>query len=556
MLAVAFMACLSGGSWAGELSALSEAYENGELDREQYYMYQLQSIFEPEKLPAQFSSEVSDPERCGTPILMEVRQLWDTFSEEFRAAAAPLFVRPNTQFQYVSPDGYFKLHYDTLTGMETPPVPTEDLDMDSIPDFIEAMAIFADSAWRQIVNNFGYVKPPLDGSLGGDSLYDIYFDQFQYYGVTNGDFAGDSAWDDWASHIVLNRSFEGAGFGPNQDPEGSTIGCMKVAIAHELFHAVQFYYDAYLALWWAEQTAVWMEDQVYPQVHDNYNYFEHFWPVPEVSLIEQLYALHMYGAFVWPQFLTQHVDYDIVKAVTEGMAYPTSSLITVLQNMLAANGTTLNAEFREFLYWNYMTGDRDDGLHYVDAENYPPIDIMRRHYVVPAYQQSSFAAPYNLGSNYIEVMNDSNYVAILVFSMDTAYSAPWGLSYITIDTGGACQYLQGSVTPNGKGRVFVPYFQGYHSAVFIPYVKGTAVGGPYGMVYDVYFRSYGDANDTGEVDIDDVVWIIAYIFSNGPASNPEAAMDANCENGVDIDDVVHLVAYIFSGGPPPCGMDR
>jgi hypothetical protein len=48
-----------------------------------------------------------------------------------------------------------------------------------------------------------------------------------------------------------------------------------------------------------------------------------------------------------------------------------------------------------------------------------------------------------------------------------------------------------------------------------------------------------------------VVYLIAYIFSGGPAPVPYAAGDADCSGDVDIDDVVYLIAYIFSGGPPP-----
>lgn len=65
----------------------------------------------------------------------------------------------------------------------------------------------------------------------------------------------------------------------------------------------------------------------------------------------------------------------------------------------------------------------------------------------------------------------------------------------------------------------------------------------------------GDANESGTVDIDDVVWLIAYIFSGGPEPMPYLAGDANCSEGVDIDDVVYLISYIFSGGPEPCDPD-
>jgi hypothetical protein len=62
----------------------------------------------------------------------------------------------------------------------------------------------------------------------------------------------------------------------------------------------------------------------------------------------------------------------------------------------------------------------------------------------------------------------------------------------------------------------------------------------------------GDANGSGGVDIDDVVYLIAYIFQGGPAPQNEICCgDANGSGGVDIDDVVYLIAYIFQGGPAP-----
>jgi hypothetical protein len=61
-----------------------------------------------------------------------------------------------------------------------------------------------------------------------------------------------------------------------------------------------------------------------------------------------------------------------------------------------------------------------------------------------------------------------------------------------------------------------------------------------------------DANMSGEVDIDDVVYLINYIFISGPPPDPLESGDADCSGDIDIDDVVYLIAYIFSGGPEPC----
>ena len=65
----------------------------------------------------------------------------------------------------------------------------------------------------------------------------------------------------------------------------------------------------------------------------------------------------------------------------------------------------------------------------------------------------------------------------------------------------------------------------------------------------------GDADASGEADIDDVVYLINFIFSGGPEPEPYESGDADCSVGVDIDDVVYLINYIFSGGNAPCDID-
>jgi hypothetical protein len=62
-----------------------------------------------------------------------------------------------------------------------------------------------------------------------------------------------------------------------------------------------------------------------------------------------------------------------------------------------------------------------------------------------------------------------------------------------------------------------------------------------------------DANNDGNVNISDAVYIISYIFSGGGAPTPNAigSGDADCSGGVNISDAVLLISYIFSGGPAP-----
>jgi hypothetical protein len=61
----------------------------------------------------------------------------------------------------------------------------------------------------------------------------------------------------------------------------------------------------------------------------------------------------------------------------------------------------------------------------------------------------------------------------------------------------------------------------------------------------------GDANGDGLVDVGDVVFLVTYLYSNGPAPSPLEAGDASCDGTVNVADVVYLVNYLYRGGAPP-----
>jgi hypothetical protein len=74
-------------------------------------------------------------------------------------------------------------------------------------------------------------------------------------------------------------------------------------------------------------------------------------------------------------------------------------------------------------------------------------------------------------------------------------------------------------------------------------------------VRSVSSSSCGDSDGSGEVDIDDVVYLISYIFSAGPEPVPYESGDCDCSGAVDIDDAVYLISFIFAGANAPCDFD-
>ncbi|HOP06242.1 MAG TPA: S8 family serine peptidase [candidate division Zixibacteria bacterium] len=62
----------------------------------------------------------------------------------------------------------------------------------------------------------------------------------------------------------------------------------------------------------------------------------------------------------------------------------------------------------------------------------------------------------------------------------------------------------------------------------------------------------GDMNCDGAIAIDDLVFMVAYMFSGGPAPDPFYVIDVNGSGGLpNIEDLVYLVDYMFNGGPQP-----
>jgi len=61
----------------------------------------------------------------------------------------------------------------------------------------------------------------------------------------------------------------------------------------------------------------------------------------------------------------------------------------------------------------------------------------------------------------------------------------------------------------------------------------------------------GDANGDRSVDVGDAVYIISYIFRNGPAPVLPRAADVNADTYTNVGDAVYLIDYLFNNGPRP-----
>ena len=69
--------------------------------------------------------------------------------------------------------------------------------------------------------------------------------------------------------------------------------------------------------------------------------------------------------------------------------------------------------------------------------------------------------------------------------------------------------------------------------------------------FSVGYGIPGDADGSGIVDISDALYMLNYLFRQGPPPVSFGAGDANCDNDLGILDPLHLLNYLYRDGPPP-----
>ncbi|MBU8933605.1 MAG: dockerin type I repeat-containing protein [candidate division Zixibacteria bacterium] len=61
----------------------------------------------------------------------------------------------------------------------------------------------------------------------------------------------------------------------------------------------------------------------------------------------------------------------------------------------------------------------------------------------------------------------------------------------------------------------------------------------------------GNVDDVGDINIADLTYLVAYLFTGGPPPQCLEETDVNGDGEINIADLTYLVSYLFTGGPPP-----
>ncbi|MGB7062028.1 MAG: S8 family serine peptidase [Candidatus Zixiibacteriota bacterium] len=66
------------------------------------------------------------------------------------------------------------------------------------------------------------------------------------------------------------------------------------------------------------------------------------------------------------------------------------------------------------------------------------------------------------------------------------------------------------------------------------------------------FYLTGDVTGDEKINVSDVVFLVNYLYKEGPAPSPLLLGDVNCDDDINVGDVIYLVNYLYQGGTEPC----
>lgn len=407
---------------------IEEAYQKGRISYETSLLYKVYSIFDPQKLPAEYQS--STPGKCATPILREVVRNWGILSPQVKTdltAYLALLSRPSLSGPELTYDtAHFQIHY-TTSGKDA-----------ADPGYIEAMGAELENVWAAELGAMGWLQPPSDQTADGDPDYDVYVEDMRYYGYTFGDGKADQGiqpgdnenspdvveLNAWHSYIGLENDYH--------DFPCTPLDCIGVTAAHEFNHAIQFGYDAWEETWLMEATATWMEDEVYDHVNDNLAYLRFYFDDPDLCL-PSLSPYRYYADWILMRFISEHHGgQSTVRNVWEHSvnydSYHGFFAFNALSDGLSAIGTSLPSVFAGFTAANYVmsTCPTNEPYCYEEAHSYPDVHVEESiDFDGEAVHYESWDGVENYGADYIEIdpSVDSIMVSVAGSAAMTAYAA-------------------------------------------------------------------------------------------------------------------------------------
>jgi hypothetical protein len=360
-LFIALAVVLSGAltAWAGELDS--------------YYLQRFAQLSGGSRpLAGALLSSTPPADRCQTPLLHGLARDWPRLAGATRVTLAKFVAAPVLAGETTFTSAHFTVHYAT-SGNDAPPA--ADLNSNSVPDWIETIAATFEAVYSQETAGLGYQPPP---TINGQP-YAIYLQNLgsqSTFGFTQSDVQAAPGSNAVTSFIVIDNDFLEPVF-QNSIPgagasAGKALSALQITAAHEFHHAIQYGYNFFFDIWYAEATSTWVEDELYDAVNQLYNYL----PASYLNISTSLdipvdvSTGGGYGRWLFNRTLAEHHSPTIIRNVWERLAtlappssgadIPMAPVIDATLNGLGDSVGTAYFEFAKKLYKREWSTHQND----------------------------------------------------------------------------------------------------------------------------------------------------------------------------------------------------
>lgn len=237
-------------------------------------------------------------------------------------------------------------------------------------DFLAAVQESLATSYDVENGTLGWQQAKSDGTrgarhgVGGDGQVDVYITNLgkRLYGYAAPDprQRGTRRF----AYLVLDNDYKGF--------PSSPVNSLKVTVAHEYNHVLQFNYDTFQDPWLFEDTATWMEEQVYPQINDYLNYLPAFAKGSEVPMTGS--SIKIYAEAVFNHWLSGHYGAQVIRDVwaasQAGVKPKHLATAAYTAGVTTDGGTPFATEFGEFAA---ATAEWRSSSFFPDASAYPNV---------------------------------------------------------------------------------------------------------------------------------------------------------------------------------------
>jgi hypothetical protein len=352
--------------------------------------------------------------RSGTPIRHGLKRDWKKLQPSTQKALASVVALPTLsgpEQVLTSSGGHFRIHY-TTSGTDAPSITAinqfSSLGLTSIADWASQVANSFESAYTFYfgAGGLGYHLPP---NFPG-TPYDVYLRNLvpqSAYGFTQSLNQAPSSGFPLAftSYIEIDHDFTNTIYHPTVY---TPLQSLQVTSVHEFHHAVQYGYNFYFDIWYAEATATWMEGELYPTIKQLYGYVPGWLSnsTRQIDLAQSdaTFNSQAYGRWILNRYLAEQHGSTAVKSVWEKLATlsPSTSpttvdgdiqMIPVLDSVISNSfGSSLGTDFfglAKRIYQKDWTTHTEDAarseLRYSPVQSFSSYPVAATAVTLPHY---------------------------------------------------------------------------------------------------------------------------------------------------------------------------